>query len=160
MSERFPSGPPDSGMPSPERAAGSPRWEKPALKEERGELERTARELQLQLDALVAAYEAAQLEVLSEEDWVRMENCDSANGTWTVESVREHLKPTRDFGRIERGTAEGDVMPAPIVLYRNEHPPYLIGGNSRLLACRVFKQRPTVLKVLLEAEARDENQHD
>lgn len=124
-----------------------PQWQKPALSFELGEIERTARELGIDLQSLVAAFAHGKLGELKSGDWERMKNCDSHDTSWTLEEVREHLKEKRDFKRIEQGIKAGHSLPAPVVLYRADEPPYLISGNSRLLGCRALGLRPTVFAV-------------
>jgi len=126
-----------------------PQWQKPSLAEEMGELERHAEDSGINLDSLVSAFEKAELQELSDEDWVNMENSDSSDATWTADQVREHLDGKRDFKKIEEGLKRGDVMPAPVVLYRKGHRPNLLAGNSRLLGCRALGMRPTVLAIRL-----------
>ncbi len=109
-----------------EEVISPPNWEKPPLQEEMGEVRRTAEELKLDKEMLHAAYEAAGLEQLRDEDWVAMENCDSRDATWTSAEVAEHLAATRDG-----------------------HPPYLVAGNSRLLGCRALNIPPTILAMRL-----------
>ncbi len=124
-----------------------PRWRKPELSLDLGEIERTARELGIDFQLLVAAFAGGKLEELSDADWTAMKNCDSYDPSWKLEEVREHLKMKRDFGRIERGMLAGHLLPAPVVLYRDNEPPYLISGNSRLLGCRALGLRPTIFAV-------------
>ncbi len=130
-------------------ASPKPRWQKPWFLHDLGEIERTAQELGIDLQSLVAAFAKGALAELSDADWVNMKNCDSHDPSWTIEEVREHLKVKRDFGRIEQGILAGHSLPAPVVLYRDNEPPYLISGNSRLLGCRALGLRPTVFAVNL-----------
>ncbi len=128
-------------------------WQKPDLSLELGEIERTAEETGIPLEKMVAAFDTAELQELSDEDWESMINCDSRDPSWQLDEIREHLKNKRDFERIEQGMKAGDTFPAPVVLYRENQPPYLIGGNSRLLGCRALGLRPTVLALRLESES-------
>jgi hypothetical protein len=133
----------------PENELPKPQWQKPSLAEEMGELERHAEESGINLDSLVSAFEKAELQELSDEDWVNMENSDSSDTTWTADQVREYLEGKRDFQKIENGLKRGDMIPAPVVLYRAGHRPNLLAGNSRLLGCRALGMRPTVLGIHL-----------
>ena len=120
-------------------------WQRPILEEEMAELQRTSAELGISLESLTNALAQAGIEDFTDTDWLRTENCDSRDATWTAVQVREHVANTRDFDRIERGLQNNEPMPAPIVLFRKDQNPYLIAGNSRLLACRVFQKKPKVL---------------
>ncbi len=132
-----------------------PKWRKPLLEGneeeagELGELERHAKKSRINLDSLVSAFETAELQELSDEDWMNMKNCDSKDTTWTIEQVKEHLEGKRNFKKIEDGLKKGHIMPAPVVLYRKGHRPNLLAGNSRLLGCRALGLRPTVLAIYL-----------
>ena len=127
-----------------------PQWEKPTWPQEAGELERTGQELGISVEVLKEAYKKAVLQELNDLDWEGMENTESGDLTWTIEKVREFLQDKRDFNQIERGLKGGKKLPAPIVLYREGEPPYLIGGNSRLLGCRVLGLRPIVFALRVE----------
>ncbi len=127
-------------------------WEKPTLEQEMGEIERTAEELGVPEEALLEAFNRAVLEDLNDHDWSIMVNCDSRDATWKLEEVRTHLEGQRDFSQIEEGFKNNHKIPAPIVLFRFGHPPYLIGGNSRLLGCRALHIQPKILALRLENE--------
>lgn len=124
-----------------------PQWQRPSLEEEKGELERHAEDSGIDLDSLVQAFEQAELQELSDEDWLNMANCDSSDPTWTIEQIRKHLEGQRDFKKIEAGLKGGHTIPAPVVLYHKGHRPNLLAGNSRLLGCRALGIRPTVLAI-------------
>ena len=124
-----------------------PQWQKPSLEEEMKELERHAQKSGMDFDSLVEAFKAAELQELSDEDWVNMENCDSRDMSWTSTEVHKHLEGQRDYKKIEEGLLAGHTIPAPVVLYRKGHRPNLLAGNSRLLGCRALGIRPTVLAI-------------
>lgn len=125
-------------------------WERVSLVDELGELERTAEDLAIPLERLTVTFEHAVVETLSDADWEQTLNCDSSDTTWTFDDAREHLKGKRNFAAIVTGFNLGASMPTPVVLYRPGKPPYLIGGSSRLLGCRVMNKKPKVLALRLE----------
>jgi len=127
-----------------------PIWKRPSFDEEIGEFKRTAEDINIPLEILKKAFPTGSLSELQDDDWLEVENCDSSDPSWTREEARAHLKDKRDFGRIEEGLVRGAQMPAPIVLYRKNHRPYLIAGSSRLLGCRVLNLRPVVFKIDLK----------
>ncbi len=126
------------------------KWEKVSPAEELGELERTAEDLGIPLERLTAAFEQAAVQELSDEDWEQTLNCDSRDTSWTLTDARAHLRGKRNLAAIVTGFNLGASMPTPVVLYRPGQPPYLIGGSSRLLGCRVLNKRPQVLALRLE----------
>lgn len=122
-----------------------PDWIKSTFESEGGEFMRTAEEQGVDVEVLRDLYEKAELEELNEEDWNRMENSDSKYSTWTLEEAKEHLRGKRDFDAIIEGFEKGEKIPAPIVWFREGMNPYLIAGNSRLLACRGLEVFPKIL---------------
>jgi len=129
-----------------------PQWEKPTLEEEKAEIERTADELKIDVKTLLQAFEKAELEELADKDWLALQNTQSSDPNTTIKDARYICKGYgRNFKRIEKGLRNGHTFPAPLVLYRKNQPPYLIGGNSRLLGCRGLGLRPTVLALRLKS---------
>lgn len=127
-----------------------PKWCIPSLDSERGELERTARDLGIDVSHLISAFQEGVMQDLSDESWSQLVNADSCDTTWTLEEVRLHLEKKRDFTIIEKGFFSGDTFPAPIILFRKNSSPYLVAGNSRLLACRALAVRPKVFSLFLK----------
>jgi len=127
-----------------------PKWRKPDLGDEMGEIERTAEELGVDPRKLKHAAKKGGVSKLSDKDWEGMENTDSWE-TDTPEKARDLAKEyERDISRVEAGLDKGGNMPAPVVLFRKDKPPYLIGGNTRLMAARAKGIRPKIWKVQLE----------
>lgn len=129
-----------------------PSWEKPLIEAERGEFERTSEELGIPIERLVEAFHRASLEELSDADWNQLQNADSRDPSWTLDDViayrtTDDRPERRDVLRIVEGMKRGDALPAPIVLYRDGRPPYLVAGNTRLLVARTSGRRPSVLAV-------------
>ena len=114
---------------------------------EAGEIARTAKFFGIDKYELLEACENGKLIELSHQDWEQLQNADSQDTTWTLEEVRTHLEGKRDVEVIEKGFNDRAVMPAPIVLFRKDQPPYLIAGNSRLLVSRVMNVQPKVWAV-------------
>jgi len=100
-------------------------------------------------------YENSKIETLTDEEWSKMENTDSwniktmddlydvINGYWGRSKERidtYSINPIKNGGTVE----------TPIVAYAEGHPPYLIGGNTRLSACRVLGVIPKVTKMRIK----------
>ena len=129
-------------------------WRIPTVESEWGEIERTAESLGIPVREITAAFKRGALEDLSDEDWDRMENCDSSDSSWTLDAVLSYY-PTRpdhprDPQKILNGMNAGDTLPAPVVLYRENKAPYLIGGSTRLSVARTTGRRPKVLAVRMK----------
>lgn len=124
-------------------------WHKTDLNEEYEEIERTANELNIDLNELIKAFKNAKLEFLNENDWQNMEDTDSYQ-TDTVEKAQEAAdKYERDIGRIFSAFKNDKSLPAPIVLFKKGNNPYCIAGNTRLMASRAYNIKPEVLAVYL-----------
>ena len=129
-----------------------PKWHRPDVSRsgpEYGEITRTRRSLKLPAKELHAAVKKAKLGPLSDKHWEKLSNTES----WKANKADAHYiakKYKRDIGRIFRGFKQGTKTPAPIVLHRKGKNPYLIGGNTRLLAASAAKIRPKVLHVRLK----------
>jgi hypothetical protein len=132
------------------RSAIGTKWHRPDLDVEHDEIKRTAKELGIHHDKLRKAVEAGRLGKLGEKHWANMDNTDS-HGTDTVRKANKKAKEYgRDIGSIHKALKSGTSLPAPIVLHRKGEKPYLIGGNTRLMAARAHGHQPRVLKVHLK----------
>lgn len=98
------------------------------------------------------SYEKAKVELLSDDEWKKMENTDS----WNIKTEDElfdviHGQWGRSKQRIKKYSINtiknGGVVETPIVAYAKGHPPYLVAGNTRLSACRMLGVTPMVTKI-------------
>lgn len=128
-----------------------PEWHRPDVSRdgEGEELSRTRRSLRVPAKELHAAVKKAKLGVLSDKHWEKLQNTDSWQAT-KADTHRLAKKYGRDVKPIFRGIKKGDKMPAPIVLHRKGKAPYLVAGNTRLMAASATKIRPKVLHVRLK----------
>jgi hypothetical protein len=116
---------------------------------EEDELKRTADELGLSYKALLRAYESGSLEALPDVDWKQMKNTESWGTTSLKDAERIADSYDKDWQSILKALKNKNEIEAPIVLYRNNEPPYLIAGNTRLMFMRAMKIRPKVFKIKL-----------
>jgi hypothetical protein len=120
-------------------------WVKPSIEEERHELERTAEAFGIEASELIEAAKQSKLEALDVQTWSQLENTDSYE-TDTIEKATELAHGyNRDIKSIE--AALGSKLPAPIVLFKDDEPPYLVAGNTRLMVARAYGITPQVLAV-------------
>lgn len=124
-------------------------WVSPSLIRERGEIERTAEALQIDYESLMYAAKKGKLQTLDDATWDRLENTDSQKTTVLRNAKRLAKEYGRDADSIIQGFNSGEPMPAPIILLRKNHAPYLIGGNTRLMIARALKIQPMALIVRL-----------
>jgi len=122
-------------------------WRRPSYEEEAAEFERTSDELGIDLGLLQEAFRNGELVDLESWVWCILENTDSCEVFTIAETEAKAELYSRDIARIFVGMARTDVFPAPIILTQPHHRPYLISGNTRLMACRVLNIRPKVLMV-------------
>ena len=135
-----------------------PKWVRPKTRpgdedSEHNELTRTAKELGVPSRNLNRSLATARLGRLSDKHWKSMDNTTSY-GTDKASAEWDAKKHNRDIDRIYKGFEGGDEMPAPIVLHRPGKPPYLVGGNTRLMAAAASGIRPKVLHVRLKGKPK------
>lgn len=136
-----------------------PKWVRPDVTHtgERGELLRTRRSLGrkgktrpgVSAADLHKAVSKAKLGHLSDKHWSKATNTDS----WKLDkkAAAKHAETYgRDIKRVYKGFKAGDKIPAPIVLHRPGKRPYVVAGNTRLMAASATGIRPKVLHVRLK----------
>jgi len=101
------------------------------------------------------SYNNAKIEPLNNKEWSQMANTDS----WEINSEEELFKIIHgDYGRDKeriinyslKPIKEGGIVETPIVVYYENHDPFLVAGNTRLSVCRILGIRPMVTKVLIK----------
>ncbi len=130
----------------------APRWRKhkgEEINEEKEELREAAERLRLNYAILEKAFDGAEMEDLGNDDWKEWgeENNAELKGEWTKDKVIAHIGNKRNHASIFQGLEQGEELPVPVVLFQSGKPPYLIGGNTRLLACKALGIRPQILAV-------------
>ena len=120
------------------------------LTQEKEELRRVAEELDLDTKHLEREFDYAlqgALEVLSDADWSNMTNTES-QGEWTKEKATEHINAEGGNSQtLFYALENGKFLPPPIVLFRDDEPPYLVSGDAQLLACNALGRKPLILAV-------------
>jgi hypothetical protein len=120
-------------------------WKPADLEEEDEEISRTADEQGLDHGELKKAFQSSQPQPLDDDTWAKMENTDS----WGIRNMN-HAKDVakkydRDIDSITKGFSSGLQMPSPLVVIKKDGTPYLVGGNTRLMAARAMGIRPHVM---------------
>ncbi len=133
-----------------------PTFKEPTLDNEYEELERTHVEKLIDLKKLIHGFlEKGELEALTEEEWKSLENSDSygVNGLDEIRNIlSDYGKNRLTFDSLNKAFDNGEQIEAPTVLFLDEEPPDLIGGNSRLMFCRVKDIKPMVYKIRMSRE--------
>jgi hypothetical protein len=130
------------------REAPKTKWKKPDLEEEQGEIERTALGLGIEnYEDIMAAGKKAKLEPLDDGTWSQLENTDSYDTDTVKKADRLAQEYNRDIASVFDGM--GKELPSPLVIFREGEPPYLVGGNTRLMASRALGHTPKVLAIRL-----------
>jgi len=123
------------------------RYKKPNLNEEMPEIIRTAKELKIDKEKLVKAYDDAKLIELTDKIWSEMDNTDSYHEIkkGDLKTVKKLAKEYgRNVDKILDAYEKGETLPSPIVLkYENGY--YLIGGNTRLMIAKAMGKNPKIL---------------
>lgn len=123
---------------------------KPSLFIEMDELQRTADVFEYDVNELVQSFNKGELIELLKSDWKKLENTDSYYEIKNVEDVKKLAeKYDKDFDRVYNQITVDKKIEAPIILYRNNQKPYLIGGNTRLMVLRSLGIIPTIFAVRL-----------
>jgi DNA polymerase III epsilon subunit-like protein len=123
------------------------RYIKPSLNIEKNELERTADFFGYDIDRLIENFEDGELVKLEEKDWKKLENTDS-NKVNNIEDIKQlATKYGKDFDQIYKQITLDKKIEAPIVLYRKRKPPYLVGGNTRLMILKTLGIQPMIWAV-------------
>lgn len=129
-------------------------WRMPSWEEEIGEFLRVSQVLDMPLTALRHLWEESHVRDLDQNTWGRLRNADSAKM-----APGDHEKAFgaaraagRDMTRVMDAILSGGVLPMPIVMLLDDGTPYLVAGNTRLMACRVEGRTPAVL--LMDARPR------
>ena len=138
---------------------GMQKWRKPLISEEMPEFERTAVDLRINLRLLTSAFDSGELVELANWIWCLMVNTDSNEVFSIAEAEAKAELYGRDIARVFRGMTSHAILPAPIVLVRGDERPYLVSGNTRLMAARVLNVRPKVWLIRMEASNEQEDQH-
>jgi len=134
------------------RFCESVRWVTPKLKDEMDEFQLHSKTLGLDLSRLLEAAKKGRIATLDDKTWSTMKNTDSWRGVkpGDVKSAIAYAKRYgKDIESIMDGYKRGEDMPTPIVLLTDSGP-YLIAGNTRLMAARALQDRPKVLLVSMK----------
>jgi len=123
-------------------------WIKPDLEEEIEEIERTAIDLDLNMEMLYGDAKKGKMIELSDEVWSQLDNTDS----WEINKIEDAVEFAHEYDKdverlIRAFESDNASIPAPIVLKRQDGHYYLIAGNTRLMVARAFGVRPKVLLV-------------
>ena len=120
------------------------RYVKPSLAIEKDELERTAKVFDYDVDRLIENFNDGEFTKLDEKDWKKLENTDS-NKVDNIEDIQKlAVKYGKDFDNVRNQIIVDKKIEAPIVLYRKRKPPYLVGGNTRLMILKSMGIQPMI----------------
>jgi AAA+ ATPase superfamily predicted ATPase len=119
-------------------------WIKPDLEKEKAEIDRTADVFKIDSSILYEKLKNAKLVPLNNNLWKKMKNTDS----WNINNIEKAEKLSKLYDRnideIINGFKNNQSIPAPIVVI-SKGIPYLVAGNTRLMAARAMKIRPMIL---------------
>jgi len=121
-----------------------PKWVKPDLYEEREEMARQAKDLNIDEKTVKLAFVRAKITTLDDTNWLNMQNTDSNDPNISMEKIETWKKDGKAVDRIITRIKEGETLPAPMVLIYNGIP-YCVAGNTRLSISKVLGVRPKVL---------------
>lgn len=119
-----------------------PKWVKPDLYEEKEEMVRQAKDLNIDEKTVKLAFVRAKLTTLDDTTWNKMKNTDSNDPKISMSKIKTWKE--KDVNNITKGIKEGETLPAPMVLI-HDGIPYCVAGNTRLSISKVLVVRPKVL---------------
>jgi hypothetical protein len=124
-------------------------WTHPDIGSEMDEIEKTAKRLGLTKADLITAYTEGELKGLGDDVWSQLQNSDS----YKIESEEQAKALSADYERdiesILEAMKDDGSLPAPIVLMLEDGTPYLVAGNTRLMAAKIKGIHPKVLMMQL-----------
>ena len=121
-----------------------PKWVKPDLYEEREEMVRQAKDLNIDEKTVKIAFVRGKITTLDDTNWFNMQNTDSNDPNISIEKIETWKKDGKAVDRIITRIKEGETLPAPMVLIYDGIP-YCVAGNTRLSISKVLGVRPKVL---------------
>ena len=120
------------------------KWHKPSIESEIEAFEQAARVLSLDLETVLQKVARGWMEEMSDSVWSQLQNSDS----WKIESMEEAEKISnlrdKNLASIIGAIIDGKGVPAPIVLFLSDRTPYLVSGNTRLMAAKALGSVPEV----------------
>lgn len=119
-------------------------WHPPSLKDEGGEIDRTAHELGIEHHTLHQAIARGKLIPLNDSAWTNLENTDSQKVHTLHDVVQIAKKYGKDHESILHALHNKEPLPAPIVLRKPNGSHYLISGNTRLMTAKAIGVRPYI----------------
>jgi hypothetical protein len=128
-----------------------PRWARPILNDEKGEMIQMANNLRLPWNTIQQAFLKAELVTLERSIWSAMQNTDSTRNISMAE-IRT-WEDSKDVDGILEALKTGKDLAAPMVLI-HEGVPHCVAGNTRLSIAKVLGIVP---KVLLATTGRSES---
>ena len=128
-----------------------PKWARPILNDEKGEMIQMANNLRLPWNTIQQAFLKAELTTLESSIWRAMENTDSTRAISMAE-IRT-WEDSKDVDGILDALKAGKDLAAPMVLI-HEGVPYCVAGNTRLSIAKVLGIVP---KVLLATTGKSES---
>ena len=115
------------------------------VKNESGEIERTANEFNVPIPDVEYAFIAGNMVVLGDDVWSKLESSDS----WEIESLEDAIRLAKEYKKDWEPTlaaikADEPIDP-PLVLNYDKGKYYLVGGNTRLMFYKALGKTPSVL---------------
>lgn len=124
-------------------------WVPPSLNVELHELYNHAgnQDLMVTSRQLITAFRNGKMMSLSPKTWGTLENTDS-RAPHDLDEIRKiaktYKKTDEDINKLIQVMVSGGKLEAPTVWFRKSLPPFLIGGNTRLMLCRYFNIKPKI----------------
>jgi len=120
-------------------------WKMPDLQEESEEISERAADLGIDPQELFSALQNGKRLILSDDMWKNLLNTDSYDIRSITDIWRLSKRYGKDFKSIVYGFENGEPMPLPIVIMKPTGELFLVGGNTRLMVCKILRIQPQIL---------------
>ena len=119
-------------------------WKPPDLSAEVGEFERHASRFELSAEELEEHVSKGQLIPMSKELYNTLQNTQMREVNSVEDLDRIGAENKKDFEGIKKGIEAGSEFNAPIVVQKEGESPWLVAGNTRLVAAAAYGITPKV----------------
>lgn len=124
-------------------------WIKRPIIEVKAQLVKAAKKLGIPEEILVNAYNVAQLESFSENDWRILQNTNAGRVVNPNHAIDIADSMGEDIYAVFATIKADEKISAPVVLYDAGKKPYLIDGDLKMVACQGLGIQPMIVSLYL-----------
>jgi hypothetical protein len=132
---------------------GSPadiKWRNPDIDDEVGEIKRHASHFGITAERLKRVIESGKLVKMNGDMFKKLENTQMREINSIEDLKKRGEENDKKWEEIMRRIEAGKSLYAPIVVHQQGNPPWLVAGNTRLMAARAYNITPKIWYVKIE----------